>query len=210
VNIKEILYGVSKETGLNLIEEQCQPYLNEIGGIENALINLPMYRGISGISMRNQVVKVKINQSRQPRDSSMPLHTFANEWFVEHFGIPFRSVSCFTNGKRIYASAFSILKGGETVIVLPVGSYKYCWSTDFIDMTNQFGVFLQQKYGSETAQDIHKYPKKITKEMVDELLDSGGYRTTNLKEAIISDHEIMVASQSVLLIDTQWVKRNFQ
>jgi hypothetical protein len=198
MKVSEILMeNVYDDQMLDLLRRDCSTYLTEIGGIENALLRFPLFRGIPKFDFQdNEVIrKISVNQSRNPRDTALSLHTLADNWFEKHTGIRFRSQSIFVTGDYGLAHTYTGTSG-RVAIVLPIGHYDYCWSGNYYDMTNEI--------------DKYRIPIHIDddSEMMNIIMADGDYYfNSKLKEAIASHHEIMVHCQSAYLVERIWAKQ---
>ena len=182
---------------IDTLEQECGPYLQEIGGLENALIKYPLYRGGDNVFTSNSpIVKIPVRQDRQPRSTSIEDHELADKWFKEHssFGIPYRSAALFCTGSQVIATAYTRYypEGtGISMIVLPVGEYHYCWSPEVQDMFSEIHVL-----SFSTDEPV----------VISNFLDKSGYEEdTRLTRAIASKHEIMLHCKEAILIQRTFV-----
>ncbi len=170
-----------------MLQQYCAPYLNEIGGLHNALVEFPLYRGV-GHKLGGSVMKVPVHQFRAPRDTKSEDHRLANDWFQKKFSVRYRGQSLFCSGSRHTADAYSI--GGQSAIVLPVGNYSYCWSQRYFDMNTDF------EDGDSTD--------------IIEFLADGDYINTGIHKAIRSRHEVMLHCQEAMLVSIEWVEGEYE
>jgi len=176
---------------VDYIREHCQQYLDEVGGLRNALSKLPLWRGISRYEFGTDVAVITpVPQNRKPTATDLSIQTLADDWFQEQFGIRFRQSSVFCTGMYEDARSYQY-PGGTTLIVLPVGDYDYCWSPIITDLYTVL----------PTAQDIEDGS------VVSEYLDRGKYKfNTELVRGIESTNEIMLHCKQVMMIDATWHK----
>lgn len=171
---------------IDYIHRNCQPYLNEVG---NDLTKL-MWRGVS----RNFIRRIPAIQGlpdcsfipghyadRQPRDTHEAAHKIANELMVKHHGLPFRN-GVFVTGSHAEASDY-----GEPVLIFPIGEFKYCWSPTITDLSDHVPG------GANSVFDHERLTEKLDK------MFSLYYKTTDLKNAIFSENEIMLYCDKCLM-----------
>lgn len=170
---------IIQDDAMQLIKNSCQRYLNEVGGIDRALVDIPLWRGISRFEFDdNEPLRiVPVNQSRRPMHIKADIQNALDDWFEQKFGIRFRQSSAFCTGNQYDAASY-----GTAVIVLPVGDYDYCWSPDvgdlFIELQRNKGLTMQA------------------------LLEQNHYKCNEgLISAIESSNEIMLHCQSIMLIN---------
>jgi len=175
---------------IEYIKLHCQKYLDEIGGIENALKDHPLWRGVSESFSRQEWARIiPVRQDRRPTNTDPKLQIVIDDWFQSKTGIRFRQSSAFCTG--FYGDARSYQStGGSTPIVLPVGDYDYCWSPNIGDL-----FIACQRGDSFMTVDEKAY----------EALEGGDYRfNTDLIEGIQSGNEIMLHCKSVMIINPSW------
>ena len=61
-------------------------------------------------------------KKRKPVSTPIEVHNFANAYFEDEFGVPFRN-GMFCTGDSTFARDY-----GNLYLVFPVGNFKYCWS----------------------------------------------------------------------------------
>jgi len=189
MKINEITTNTTQKD-LDWIERHCGPYLQEIGGIDNALIHYPMYRGSDDVfHPHSSILRVTVRQNRRPRSTGVDDHEQADGWFIETFGIPYRSASLFCTGNVDTAAAYArYYSVGNTAIVLPIGEYHYCWSPHVQDL---FMGFRGQ---------FDEFPS-----IVDFLDHTDYYEDTRLINAIASHNEIMLHCKDAALVKRSFV-----
>lgn len=110
-----------------LIEKQCQPFLKLVGGIDNALSDNALYRGINRPTWESTY---KVRKDREPRNSGVALHNALNDVLVKQTGIKHRSESIFVTGSKIDAREY-----GSVHFVFPVGDFQFAYVEDVADLT---------------------------------------------------------------------------
>jgi len=188
-------------------EEQCQPYLKEIGGFENALFRTPMYRGMMSLTFpKGQYSSVvNIRQDRQPTDTPPMLQSLIDDWFQHHFSIRFRQTSLHCTGLMSTARAYSSTMVGP-VIVLPMGDYHYAYSEVYNDLyqsLHDFGIKLPNSGKGMSRDDtLSFYENRII-----EFMDAGHYQVDHgLTHAIQSGAEIMISGRKALIVQQKFLK----
>lgn len=184
---------------ISVIRQQCSPYLTEVGGLINAISVHPLWRGVPNFSWADQplpIINISVNQQREPRDMSKKTHDSLNVWFKKTSGIAFRSQSIFCTGNiqtaHKYSTNFGSEPGGDEVIVLPVGDYKYCWSPLVEDL---------YRYISDRIYRWNRTELKNREQILKLLNDSDYIFNTGLNDAISSGNEIMIHCQSAIILN---------
>lgn len=127
---------------------------------------LPFLRGIATVISHPFVAPTR--KDRRPRDLALDLHEAADDWFLKRFGVRFRSQSIFVTSVRVVASGY----GPQTVRILPLGNYRYCWS--------------------RSTSDLLSILKGATVGQVQGLLDAAQYVDVDLAAAHREGHEVML------------------
>lgn len=127
---------------------------------------LPFLRGISTVISHPFVAQTR--KDRRPRDLAFELHEVADEWFLKRFGVRFRSQSVFVSSLHVVASGY----GPQTVRIVPLGNYRYCWSRSTSDL-------LSILKGAAVGQ-------------VQGLMDAAQYVDVDLAAAHRDGHEVML------------------
>lgn len=201
-----------------LVEEKlttyCKPYLQAVGGIENALFNTALYRGVRpeeivdmDMTTRDPIKVINVRQDRIPTDTPAEVHQMVDDWFERKTGYRFRGASLFTVGRRASAAGY-----GYPVAVIPVGEFHFCWSPVVKDMFHQMTDYIGQYVGPDYTQDISNKSKIRnffdSEGKVNEFLKESNYKfDTDLKGAIQSSHEVMVVCNKAIILDTEWLNR---
>lgn len=135
---------------------------------------LPFFRGIS-TKIAHPVVEFT-RRDRRPRDLPLAVHEAADDWFLRRFGVRFRSQAVFVTSLHVVAAGY----GPQTVRVLPLGRYQYCWSRATSDL-------LSILKGAAAAE-------------VPGLLDAASYLDTDLVGAHRHGHELMLYCEQYVAI----------
>lgn len=170
----------------NFVHEHCQPYLSMVN---NDLSKL-MYRGVSPefISRTPAIPGVPDSsivpghyRDRRPRDTHPDIHDYINKKFAEVYGTPFRN-GLFATGSNEQAEEY-----GESVIIFPIGNFKFCWSPTIRDVADHAPSFVMSRWHRED-----------TFQVFDRLIEND-YKTTDLSAAIASGNEIMLYCDKCLM-----------
>lgn len=156
------------------IKKECQPYLQQVAD--------PFEHGVfRGVITTAPVIhrKVKLN-NRTPMNSSPFLHKLMNKSFEAKFGQEYRH-ALFVSG-----SEKQVWDYGESYITFPVGEFTFLWSPTVYDAYYAF-----QKW-EEKYRNKYENTKDLEQDFAKYLMKKGDYRTTDLKSAIASGHEIMI------------------
>jgi len=192
----------SDDKVISLITTHCQPYLQKVGGVRNALVRHPLFRGMK-IDIKDNASLINVNQNRSPLDTPLNIHNAIDAWFQKKTGIKFRSSSVFCTGSWGTASAY----GFNTFVVIPAGKYDYCWSPIIEDMFEDLGHYvwkLDKIAGRDkdlTTAYLEDHPDKL-----EAFLQKGKFKLNKgLEEAIHSQHEVMIHCQQAVIVDIKWV-----
>lgn len=190
---------------VSVLLNDCQPFLEQI---DYNLFRYPLYKGVktSGIPVDQTVLERKEINQRSPKDTPLHKHQLIDAMFESQFGIKFRSNSFFATSDINQAFDY-----GKPQYVIPIHTFQYVWSPQIGDLYNydipsffasmigddfNVGGKSEKGYIAKLARQYiegqipeHKLQKTFSK-MVTKL----GYRSTNIKKAIKSGNEIMVAS----------------
>lgn len=135
---------------------------------------LPVYRGFSR-PLAEGKNPISPPTDRQPKNIPVAAHRLIDQWFLERFGFNFRTRALFGSGSIDKATIHA--EDGEVGIIRPSSDFMFCWSPHSYDL---FGEYAQLQSDDEIAA----------------LLEKLEFTTENLDQAIMSGHEIMLASDS--------------
>jgi hypothetical protein len=187
------------------ITTNCLPYIIAAGGIDDALFEDPLWRGVyhneftSDMGMDKPVKSISINSNRTPLDTPDRAHHLIDDWFNKYTGYRFRSSSLFVTGSSPNASTY-----GKLVRVIPEGEFHFCWSPKIQDMYEALSEYAYLVGGptiGDRKQAIH-YLKDDN--IIQFLEDSEFLLDKDLTNAIYSRHEIMIVAKSALIVDNAW------
>ncbi|HET8688356.1 MAG TPA: hypothetical protein VFM18_17235 [Methanosarcina sp.] len=192
----------------NVIKMHCQPYLAEIGGVHNALFNVPLYRGVQSqdankANIHNPLLSVDVRMNRQPKDTPLSVHHAIDEWFYYQTGYKFRSAGLFCTGRRQVAASY-----GGVCIVVPAGEFHYCWSSRYQDLYSDMEEYTYENYDSGLSSGgIKQQMEELFSDdmALNDFLADGQYQVDNgLIDAIGSKSEIMIVCKSAYLVNIDW------
>lgn len=191
-----------------LVEKSCMPFLEKVGGFENAVFKNPLFRGVN-FFMHDPVKTVEVAQNRKPVDTPEEIHNIINTWFLKRTGVPFRSASVFCTGDWSEARRYGSGEG-HVVTVIPAGKFNYCWSPIYNDMYEDLGHYvynIDQISGAnrdKTTEFLLRNPSKLINFLV-----KGKYKfNTGLVQAIASKKELMINCQQAIVISQDWINEN--
>lgn len=95
--------------------------------------SLPFYRGVSVKHPLDRAIIVTPRKDRRPRDTNIQLHTEADNWFLQNFGVAYRSQAVFVTPQIHIARGYAATPN-HVVRVIPLSSYTFCWSRKIADM----------------------------------------------------------------------------
>lgn len=170
------------ENILNTIKRDCDPYLSMIN---RNLSMYPIYRGVYrhnyGTSIERGFWQYQTNQFRKPKDMPLSVHQYIDNWFLNKFGIKYRSQAVFGTGSMMLAAEY-----GSPHMMLPIGNFNFCWTPILEDLYKEFDG-ADAMYGQEA---INKWMSSLQYRQND-----------NLKLAIESGNEIMISCDEYYLLN---------
>jgi hypothetical protein len=216
------------------IEQNCQPYLKEIGGIEELPYTL-MHGSNSSALKQNIATIITINQERKPKDTPLYIHDQLNAGLMKAGFKAHRGNSIFVSGHNGVSGSY-----GQTYIVIPIGEYHYTWGLakygpirdlwdlqPYIDMANQGYMSIDDDEMQEGANlsddemdqfrgDTGKFIKQTIRETdtlknyqlhfhVLEDYFKKYYKVDNLEAAIRSGAEVYLHAQKVVMLNDAYV-----
>ena len=178
----------------NNIKMLCKPYLTQIN---NDIKAYPLFRGLD--TFQDLVVTLPgYRNDRYPKDTPIHLHDAINRVFKTRFGVPFRN-GTFATGNLHEADTY-----GPLYVVIPIGEFKFIWSTQIVDLYDYLG-----RKANDIANNFFSLKRADPKTMgimlqyvtSSEFINL--YQDTNLKQAIRSDHEVMLYCEQCYYIKMQ-------
>jgi len=177
------------------VKNDCQIYLGQIDPGKDIL-----YRGIrdkalagTGKGMTDKFIKKDVRlDGRNPKDTDQKAHEYINDYFVKHYGAPFRN-GMFATGRE--SESF---KYGTSFQIFPIGDFEFLWSDSVKDLWVQSRP-LRIALGDASRGDNpeHWRDERVKKELkmfTDSIL--GSYTTSNLSGGIKSETEVMMRPAS--------------
>ena len=162
-----------------------------------------IYRGVDKNIKTYQIFTRRKN--RIPRDMDDNYHDLFNVKFQQKFGWKARSEGIFTTSNFKNAEGY-----GHVYIFIPENNYSFIWSNRIIDLWTEFSSY-NRLYGSYLSKreteilNMNDINSKEVKEIIDRLLKT--YTDTNIKNAIISGHEIMFNCNAYMLINLKYFEQ---
>jgi hypothetical protein len=184
-------YGEQIHELANIITERCQPWIREIGGMQN-FKDLPFYRGTRNAVEGAWEVR-PVRQDRKPADSPRALHDFFNRIIAQSGKVANRSNALF-----VYGEPTRTLPYGATHVIVPMGDFHYTWSDEMQDWYGKsmdhvhYHDIIHHKLSMEIPR-VQEYAKTLTASLRG---DDG-----SLVEARESGHEVMIYATHALYID---------
>jgi hypothetical protein len=110
----------------------------------------------------------------------LDLHNAADDWFLENFGVRYRSQSIFLSSNTNTAAAYAATPD-HIARIIPLGPYRYCWSTQLSDLL-ELCMF---------RPDIDTLKRELR---------SAHYKEDSLEEAHRLGHEVMLFCESYVCL----------
>lgn len=131
-------------------------------------------RGMSGKYPIDRPYVVEPRVDRRPRDSGPKFHEIADHWFLERFGIRYRSQGVFVTPNQLTATAYAA-SPRHVARVVPLTEYRYCWSPRVSDL-----LFKAKELADADPAAIRQF------------LESAEYQESELGAAHEAGHEVML------------------
>lgn len=173
------------------IFENCSDFLTAID------YEIDRHVLLRGLSSRNipEVFELSLLQDREkPRDTPRVIHDEVNNWFIQEYGIPYRTEAIFCTGSKKMALEYS----PSVVAIIPYDGYEFIYSNTIKDL------YRSIEFNSPLLSMVNtkEYTYLELNREVDILLHSGEYSNTNIIDAIHSDTEIMLHSEKYYIVNT--------
>lgn len=141
---------------------------------------LAFYRGTSKGEPSEAPYIGTTRKDRKPRNIANAIHLRADDWFENRFGVKYRSQALFLSSSRFTAQHYAASEK-HVVRIIPLGTYKYCWSPNVRDLLSRF-----------------KEPSAV--DHVNDILGAAGYIESDLLGAHKSEHEVMLYCEKYIAI----------
>jgi hypothetical protein len=172
--------GITVPVMADMILRKCGPFIRQIGW-KNFL-----YRGIHPSTTDFSINDCPVN--RKPKDTPQFFHDIADEWFLNEFGVRYRSNAVFASGSHQQAESY-----GTVYAIFPCGKFKFCWSVDVHDMTKEF-KFLMTRAMNDEDEGVGRMM---------EALANCNYGEQDLQYARESGNEIMIHCGEYIMVDAE-------
>ena len=97
---------------------------------------LMVYRGIEDDSITAHAFTQNIRQDRRPKDTDKQRHQAFNKVIAAAGGVANRSNAAFVSGDKPTAESY-----GRPFVFVPVGDFRYTWSPEYADWTQDFETY---------------------------------------------------------------------
>lgn len=112
---------------------------------------LAFYRGVSSKYPTDRPSILTPRRDRKPKNSSEAFHTASDAWFDMRFGIRYRSQGLFLTS-NINSAANHAATSAHIMRVVPLSSYRYCWSRTISDL-----LYTATQLESPSKEQIEKH-----------------------------------------------------
>jgi hypothetical protein len=143
---------------------------------------LCFFRGVPAKYPTDRAFVRKPRKDRRPKDSSTNFHVIADAWFLERFGVRFRSHGVFVTASAFIAQAYAA-SPAHLVRVVPLTRYRFCWSPSVSDL-----LFTAKELAHASAPEIVRR------------LEGAQYQDVDLASAHASGHEVMLSCDEYVSI----------
>ena len=131
---------------VELILKHCKPYLREALPIMlEGPTRYVLFRGLQ-VDDGKMYHTRRVRKNRQPLSSDPKLHKLMDTFFVQNYGIKFRSSAIFTTNDMALAQEY-----GSPHVILPVGQYSSIFTKN-AKMTDLYSYF-EHDAGSDAIED---------------------------------------------------------
>lgn len=196
--------SLSAEEAAELINSRGSQYKALVGNLTENIL----YRGMRVYYGADAVIK-GVRSKRRPLTTHDAVHTAADEFFEEQFGIKFRSQSIFAVGDEGVAEGY-----GDVYAVFPLDEVKICWSELVSDMT----AYTHQQLGLVNVgnKQVHALSALKDDEIADrtkKILSKADYQVnpSSLKRQYFSrfykKHEVMIHCDEYVAIRQEFLPK---
>lgn len=169
---------------VNMLKRDCKPFIREIKPIGRFLYRGWMPKRMSDLDSYGDNIlyyRRKTRTDRKPLDNYRSMHDKFDVAFQERFGWKARSEGIFATGNMDDAHNY-----GELFLLFPIGEFKFIWSPKILDLYTNIRNHISARLGKSRVPDV------------DMLADT--FTDKNLKDAIISGHEISIKCNEYYLV----------
>lgn len=172
------------------IFENCSEFLT---AIDYKIERHVLWRGLSSRNVPDIFELFLLQDRERARDTPRVIHDEVNNWFIQEYGIPYRTEAIFCTGSKKMALEYSRSVGA----IIPYNGYEFIYSNTIKDLYHsiEFNSPLLSMVNSK------EYTYLELNREVDILLHSGEYSNTNIVDAIQSDAEIMLHSDKYYIVN---------
>lgn len=175
---------------IDKIQKDCQSYLKSIN---NELYSYSLRRHFVGLSNPPPFFEKATRRDRKPMDIPLEYHNFIDKWFYRKFGHHYRSGAVFAFG----------VKGtpDRSYSIYPIGNFEIVWSPIVKDLYEYIDEAEDQvaASGGQSNTELSNFLTPI--------LEKANYRKGNMKEAILSENEIMIDCEKYYAVKHDLNKR---
>lgn len=116
------------------------------------------YRGMSEVYPIDRPIVKKTRKDRAPRDTKTLIHSAADNWFLNRFGVNYRSQAVLVTSRQDFARKYAATVD-HVYRIIPMGKYSFCWSpfaTDMLELVYDVSESeaCQSKLASAMYQEI--------------------------------------------------------
>ena len=132
------------------LNRDCKPFISNLRGVKQLLL-----RGVSSGVMPSRNYEINtIRKDRKPRLVSKELHDLMGKYSKKKFGWNIRKEGLFTS-----KSKNDVRSWGTTVIVFPIGKFKYVWSNDVDTLYGYYDdyLYIDITFENDIIPEIDKY-----------------------------------------------------
>jgi len=166
---------------ISVLYDKCQPFIKDITSPKYGAGGL-LYSGRRGTE---NIFISDVRKNRKPTDTKINVHNDLDTLFKKKFGWKARSNSIFCTGSAEDAADY----GNTVYMIFPIGKYRYLWS----DKIDDLFFYVDTHLITSDPNRIDRLAKTVNK-----------YKTSDIKKAISSKHEIMVNCDQYLAIHTNY------
>ena len=159
-----------------LIWKNCQPFLKQMKSLNFENENLLF----SGRKSSSDFTKKKVRKNRSPKDTSIDIHNWVDDWFYEKFGIRARSNTVFCTSDR-----GTSIEYGDVYVLFPIGKFEVIWSYHLKDLYDKFVMDMGLEYWKKNFLSY----------------DAKTYKKGNLQRALKSKNEIMLYCKEYYMLE---------
>jgi hypothetical protein len=166
------------------LDKKCKPFIKELKNARYLLM-----RGVQDSKVPQFITIRQVRKDRRPRVINSELHDMLGKVSNEKFGWNTRTQGLFTTKSRQNASVW-----GKSIIVFPIGNFKYVWNNDVSDLYEKydewelhdsnegiFNVYIKPEISEYKTTNLNEYLKQPDTGISECIINCDKYYSINIE-----------------------------